>query len=543
MSQVINKKITQILFDLSLYYESIYIGNILKMKPYMMKAKFNKKLAVLLFIIDNGRIFNNGNEITSKEEFINYILHNDIEQLLSNQQMTINIVDNKSINDQEELKISGVEVNGLFFHCPSNNNLAKKFTVSNNSSSSFTEIGNFWNDSLDTLNNYISALVYQNEQHKLLIKELDLKIKERDMKIDDYNNKLNVQTQKLLERDILFQTMLDKSPQADKNRVSTFNKLMDEKDAKIKTLEDSIPLFNEKIAILQSKFSESEKRSDVLISRAGKGHIRRDWQRIKNTKDSFPEGDDLKQFFERSLVNFESFAFDVIYSIQKMSEMKNIIISDKDAQNQFINIMRKIYDGCKIYIDNILDKKSKILFENFGVDIKSVTDEYDIRKLFWYGTLQEKTTKEIKNLFFTLPSKNSNQSDIIFSEEILKIMNQLNLLELHNFMINLTDEISQTENDIRIPSIINYFITMFNYCALSDPPCYLLPAPGITTKYNSDRHSEILSPGAKKYGSIQADDAVVVICPGLFFDNDDLNSKAVSVAKVTRVNPKLLPTR
>jgi hypothetical protein len=60
---------------------------------------------------------------------------------------------------------------------------------------------------------------------------------------------------------------------------------------------------------------------------------------------------------------------------------------------------------------------------------------------------------------------------------------------------------------------------------LSDPRCYLHPAPGQTEYYRESSQTEILSPGAKKHGRIQENDVVEVVLPGLYFDAPGGNAK------------------
>jgi hypothetical protein len=70
---------------------------------------------------------------------------------------------------------------------------------------------------------------------------------------------------------------------------------------------------------------------------------------------------------------------------------------------------------------------------------------------------------------------------------------------------------------------------------LSDPGCYLLPAPGERLSYQEGHCVEVLSPGTKKFGRIKEGDVVEVVLSGLYFDDPATGAKPVQPMLVRRL--------
>lgn len=226
-------------------------------------------------------------------------------------------------------------------------------------------------------------------------------------------------------------------------------------------------------------------------------HVRRDWQ-ILNKKSKFPESEDLKLFFIKTFLNFDL--------------LSNVIV-DLDNKNQeeaelfFVEtIIKKIFSIANEYILNLLNKKEKIINNEFGIDIYLE----EIGKKFWYASMQEKIPTEIEELDYN---------------DILLIFNYNNILFTYE---NIDKEYKNIFLDL-----MKNILTLYSYIYLSDPICYLIPNSGEKVLFDSDKHEEILSPGIKKFGRIKDGEPVEIVIPGLYFEND-INSNPVNKALVRR---------
>jgi hypothetical protein len=258
----------------------------------------------------------------------------------------------------------------------------------------------------------------------------------------------------------------------------------------------------EKLATVAGKLADSEKRADTLIARAGQSHIKRDWQRISG-ESLFPAGEDLKLGFEKPFLNFESFACDAITALENLGH------EESAAPAVFVQqVMAPMYEAAKAYIGAIVQKKKDALVEMFGAAVPDDLANDTVPKLFWFSTLQTLLPPQILAL-----------SDGAI-DELIAGMGPL-VAQVHERMLQDAQEgvISNEENDLRLPVLVRAFLLLFTYVSLSDPYCYLVPAPGTRLTYVPERFKEILSPGARKHGQIKAGDVVEVVLCGLYFED------------------------
>jgi hypothetical protein len=79
--------------------------------------------------------------------------------------------------------------------------------------------------------------------------------------------------------------------------------------------------------------------------------------------------------------------------------------------------------------------------------------------------------------------------------------------------------IANEETAIRINKLLGFLLELQTVAELSDPRCFLQPAPGSRVSYKEGFCMEILSPGTKKFGRIQEGDQVEVVLCGLYFED------------------------
>jgi hypothetical protein len=108
-------------------------------------------------------------------------------------------------------------------------------------------------------------------------------------------------------------------------------------------------------------------------------------------------------------------------------------------------------------------------------------------------------------------------------EDIMAMTDRMDtwVTDLYNQMMKAAEDgdIDNGEQNLRVPHIVRHFLRLHTIALLSDPCCYLYPAPGASTFYREGHCVEILSPGTKKYGRIKEGDVVEVVLCGLYFEN------------------------
>jgi hypothetical protein len=254
-----------------------------------------------------------------------------------------------------------------------------------------------------------------------------------------------------------------------------------------------------------------------MISRVGKSHIKRDWQQTK-IDSSFPAGEDLRSMFLKDFLDFESFACDAVNCLEDLN------IGDP-ASMLANDILRSIHLDTEKEVKARLDKRRDALRDSFGVKQSPDEETEDsIARLFWYHTLQSKMYKEIQEI----------QVGIVpLGESSTKLHDEMVLAEKEN-------RIEQGESALRLPQLVLLMLKFHTIAALSDPRCYLYPAPGARIPYKESSYTmEVLSPGTKTHGRIQEGDEVEVVFSGLYFEEltteNFLTNKAAEVPLVRRL--------
>jgi hypothetical protein len=284
----------------------------------------------------------------------------------------------------------------------------------------------------------------------------------------------------------------------------------------------NLGVLEEKLTVNATKLKDAEKRADELMARAGKAHIKRDWRRM-DAGTGFPAGDDLRDAFEAPFLQFESFACDVVTSLENLGH--------KNATDILVpQVLRPLYEATEKYVTTIVREKEAVMQREFNDTVPDDITNDTVTKLFWFTRMQE-----------VVPGMIGRVTDAAVAE----LMQQMGALvpSVHAQMLvdGENNIISNTENDIRFPALVRAMLRLFAYAKLSDPYCYLLPVPGTMVSYHPDRCVEVLSPGARKHGQIKEGDRVEVVHCGLYFEDPSSafdNTRPVVKCRVRRIVTK-----
>lgn len=285
-----------------------------------------------------------------------------------------------------------------------------------------------------------------------------------------------------------------------------------EEKAHLKQLSDTL---SSDLSTIKDRERAAQAKSDVLISRVGKNHIKRDWQQTQ-VNSGFPAGDDIRTLFTRDFLDFESFACDAENCLEELGY-------DKQSKHILVHkILRFVHLATEQEVNNRLQSKRDYLLKEFGVKAPDAESDDTLSRLFWYNTLQSSLFKEI-NALTTFPSVSPEAT------------------ALHERMEQATTEqlIEGGEGRLRVPELVLMMLKFHTIAALSDPKCYLYPIPGTRIRYREGYTLEILSPGTKKYGRIKENDEVEVVFCGLYFEPPPPASET-NIASVKPIQPCLV---
>ena len=110
-----------------------------------------------------------------------------------------------------------------------------------------------------------------------------------------------------------------------------------------------------------------------------------------------------------------------------------------------------------------------------------------------------------------------------------------NAVELHNAMINMSVRgdlmYGNVDQPITLLAIVRIFLRYHTLVELSDPRCFLEPAPGDKIRYSSEIHREVISLSSRAAaGRIPDGEEVEVVFPGLFYLESEASGKKMQVA-------------
>lgn len=265
-----------------------------------------------------------------------------------------------------------------------------------------------------------------------------------------------------------------------------------------KTLGDTVARMQQQLEDTREREKVAMLRSDVIVNRLGKGHIKRDGQALAGSE--FPCGEEITREFRDAFRNFEAFAYDVTNSLDEMKcPNSSEVLVDK--------VMFPIFCRTRDLVNERVQDKHAMLHEMFGVTVEDeeASSEDSIAKQFFYSTQQTQLLRRIQEMD---------------EEKIAGLM-----LDMGPTVTNLNKAMQAAAakgligQDINILKLVKLMLRFHAVSELSDPRCYLYPNPRLHVAYKEGIHVEILSPGTKTHGRIKEGEEVEVVLPGLYFEN------------------------
>eukprot|EP01032_Pedospumella_encystans_P012628 gene12628-14597_t len=250
------------------------------------------------------------------------------------------------------------------------------------------------------------------------------------------------------------------------------------------------------------KLKESSQRADTLVARSAKRHMKRGTE--LKSRAEFPDGEDFRRLFVSDLANFETFACDAVNCLQDLGH-------PDDAAEVLVNeVLAPIFNVCHKYVHDKLEAKRALFKTEWGVDVNTDAVDDTADKLFWFTSMQP----------WLLPHIDAMSNTALMS--LVRSMG-LPVTDLHCSMVTAGTAglIDNTEGAMRIPALTHVLLRCFTISALSDPKCYLYPAPGVRVPYKKGYTEDIMGLGTNKHGPIEEGEEVEVVLCGLYFDNPD----------------------
>jgi hypothetical protein len=245
--------------------------------------------------------------------------------------------------------------------------------------------------------------------------------------------------------------------------------------------------------------------------------VKRDAQLNSSPSTSFPQGESIRSGFATSFVQFETFAADVVTCLEELGHSDPTAVLVRD-------VMMPLFLATERFVKERLDAKRTLLWEAFGTTLDEHSNEDSAVRLFWYYTQQRQLTAEVESL-----REDAVNSLVAGAHPLLP------QLELQMYKAALTGVISAEEQNLRVPKLVRHLLRLQVVTTLSDPRCYLHPAPGTRVQYKEGHCVEILSPGTMRHGRIKEGDQVEVVLCGLYFDTPSATTKPTFPCLVRRL--------
>jgi FtsZ-binding cell division protein ZapB len=254
----------------------------------------------------------------------------------------------------------------------------------------------------------------------------------------------------------------------------------------------------------------TQQKSDSMLSRVGKSHIKRDWQQTR-VGSGFPAGEDYRTMFMEKFLDFESFACDAVNCLEDLQhpDPAGVLVRE---------VMLPVYNRAVREIKQRTDAAQALLKEEYG-SVLPANGEDTIVKLFWYSTMQNKLFHDVMKMEVT----RSTQMTMELGGTVVQLYHEMVRQGNENLIAN-------DENCIRIDKLLRNLLELQTVAVLSDPTCFLQPSPGEFVAYKENFCLEIMSPGTKMHGRIKEGDKVEVVMCGLYFE--DATNKFDSVKPV-----------
>jgi hypothetical protein len=246
-----------------------------------------------------------------------------------------------------------------------------------------------------------------------------------------------------------------------------------------------------------------------LTTKQGAAHVRRD-SPPEESKTGFPSGDVLLGVYQSAWSSFDAFACDVVDALAEYDPRGNV------AKAFVHNIMLPAFQATQAYVEGTILRKQERMVQLFGPTAQFTRrDSDDVAWQFFLFTQQLKMPAEIAAL-----------SDVAVQTLIQKTDASSGERSTPKSLVGLAQELLQEgvnagrfARGLTVQQVVRHFLRLHTYAMLSDPRCYLHPAPGTRLSFSEKHCIEVLSPGVKRYGRIKEGDKVEVVLCGLYFED------------------------
>jgi hypothetical protein len=246
-----------------------------------------------------------------------------------------------------------------------------------------------------------------------------------------------------------------------------------------------------------------------LTTKQGAAHVRRD-SPLEESKTDFPCGDVLLGVYRSAWSPFDAFACDVVDALAEYDPRV-------DVAKAFVhNVMLPVFQATQAYVEGTILRKQERMVQMFGPAAQFTRrDSDDVAWQFFLFTQQLKMPAEIVALNDAAVQALIQETDASSGER-----------SAPKSVVGLAQELLQEgvnagrfARGLTVQQVVRHFLRLHTYAMLSDPRCYLHPAPGTRLAFSEKHCIEVLSPGVKRYGRIKEGDQVEVVLCGLYFDD------------------------
>lgn len=274
---------------------------------------------------------------------------------------------------------------------------------------------------------------------------------------------------------------------------------------------------------LESELKDAEERTANAREGAqnvaevlGTGYVKRG--KISTVEGDFPNGDMLQEMYRKYFLDANRFEELCIGAVDLLAKSKGSFDSAyKNSMEELfaVTVLEPMHLLAMETVEQQVMAKKRFLSENFYVDIDAAISvscaEDSSTKLFWFQYMQPLLLKKMES---------------IDEEAYFQMVRGMGTVPC-TLLTGLNDV------DLTLVRLMKQLCSLQACVQLSDPKCYLLPAPGQKMPWDPDAMVEILLSQSTK-GKLQPGSSqVLVLLPGLYFDDAD-SAKPVAKALVCR---------
>jgi hypothetical protein len=276
------------------------------------------------------------------------------------------------------------------------------------------------------------------------------------------------------------------------------------------TLLARLAALKKEIASASTAEAAAQSRLSTLLAKFGTGHVQRDDPSIASA--SFPSSGDIVEEARRVLANFDDFACHALRALRG----SGADMSESDTLNVFVHsIMRPLYDATLKYVHDAISAKQARMQQLFGEAGEITSQDSDcVAWQFSLHALQPLVLSQIS----ALSDQDVKDIVLVADSSVWKVQGVLEAV---------------AGPGLDVTSLARVLLRLHAIALLSDPRCYLYPAPGERMRYRQDHCAEI--PCAKTFGAIKEGEMVEVVLSGLYFQDPAAGTLPEVLAFVRRL--------